>query len=387
MMLALIVPAVILLVACAFTGGMLIFAVKARNRIKLIEAAPLCKADQLITGLAKMRGTIVALDKEDLLVSPMTKTRCVFYKFVVEEQRTRTVTRREGNRTVTRQETYWHPIITDVQTVPTAVQDKSGEALVDLKEAELTLKAMRANSGTFKSVPADLERTLQKRYGISSKGLIFNKNMRYTEAVIEQGAKVFVVGDCKVKRGGTASFYKGSSPLLVTDKNEEDLVRHYKTRLMGFTIGAIVAPLIIGGIAAFVGYMMHKNQAPPPPKQNAQQQPAPQGPQNPQNPPANVDKITPLLAQLQDPDFKKRAEAARKLADLPVDPERREDVAEALNPLLDETRTDDEKNSAITAVKKWGTQANKAALEKLMNSPKGQKQKNAAKEALDKLPK
>ncbi len=311
---AIIVPAVLILVGLAVCGGLLFFSIRARNRIRLIQAAPLCKADQLITGLAKLRGTIVPLDDEDLLKSPLTKTYCVYFRFVVEEQRTRTVSSMQGNRSVTRTETYWHPIVTDVQTVPTAVKDKTGEALLDLTEAELTLKAMRATSGTFKTLSADLERMLQKRYGVSSKGLIFNKSMRYTESVIEPDTKVFVVGDCKVKKSGTASFWKKDNPLLVTDKNEEELVGHYKKRFIGFMIGAIVAPLFFFVIAGFVGMMIYKTTKHVP----GPQRPGPQQP-GPQQAPGNVDKITPLLVQLNDANQRKRGDAARQLADLPVD--------------------------------------------------------------------
>ncbi|HEX5272513.1 MAG TPA: GIDE domain-containing protein, partial [Gemmataceae bacterium] len=242
------------------------FAVKARNRLKLIEAAPLCKADQLITGLAKMKGKIVALDEDDLLTSPMTKTACVYYRFLVEEERTRTVTSYQNGRSVTRTERYWHTVIDDIQAVPSAVQDKTGEALVDLRAAELTLEAMRATSGTWNSVPANLERTLQKRYGVSTKGLIFNKNMRYTESVIEPDTKVFVVGDCKVGKSGSTKFYKGDNPLLVTDKNEEELVGHYKKRLYGFGLSAIVLPGIMVVIAGIVGFMIWKQEHPQPVK-------------------------------------------------------------------------------------------------------------------------
>jgi len=261
---AFIVPGVIALFALIATAGLTFAMIKARNRIRLIQAAPLCSADQLITGLAKMKGKIMALDKDDLLISPMTGTRCVFYKFVVEEQRTRTVVRTETDargrsRQVRRTETYWHPIITDVQTVPTSVRDKTGEALLDLTVAELTLTAMQAKSGTFNSVPKELERTLQRRYGVSTKGLIFNKNMRYTEAVIEQGAKVFVVGDCKIRKNGTASFHKGDNPLLVTDRSEDELVSIYKKRFIGFMVGAFVAPALLFGVAAFAAYMLSKH--------------------------------------------------------------------------------------------------------------------------------
>src|SRR6478672_11960108 len=118
MLLALIVPAVIVLFAFAGTGVLTFFMIKARNRIKLIEAAPLCKADRLITGLAKLRGKIVALDQEDLLTSPMSRTACVYFRFLVEEQRSRTVTSYQNGRNVTRTERYWHTVVDDVQAVP-----------------------------------------------------------------------------------------------------------------------------------------------------------------------------------------------------------------------------------------------------------------------------
>jgi hypothetical protein len=275
MMLALIVPAVIVLIAFAGTGALTFFMIKARNRIKLIAAAPLCKADQLITGLAKMRGKIVALDREDLLTSPMSKTVCVFFRFLVQEERSRTVTSYQNGRNVTRTERYWHTVVDDIQAVPAAVQDKTGEALVDLKVAELTLQAMQARSGTFNSLPADMERMLQRRYGVSGKGLIFNKNMRYTESVVEEGAKVFVVGDCKVRKNGSASFFRGDNPLLVTDRNEDELVGHYKRRFVGFLIGAVVLPLALFILAGFVGYMIMKNMKDAHPPKKAQVTPSP----------------------------------------------------------------------------------------------------------------
>src|SRR6202011_5749023 len=97
---------VILLIGGAITALLVYLTIRFRNRLKLIEAAPLCTADQLRTGLAKMRGKIISLvDEDDMLISPLTQTLCVYYRFVVEEQRTRTVSTGRGVRT----ETYWHP--------------------------------------------------------------------------------------------------------------------------------------------------------------------------------------------------------------------------------------------------------------------------------------
>lgn len=277
MALALIIPGVIFLVGAGITAALIVGFVKARNRMKLIEAAPMCKAEELITGMAKMRGKIMAIDEDDLLVSPLTQTTCVYYKFVVEEQRTRTV--RSGN--TVRTETYWHPVITDIQAVPSTVRDKTGDAVVDLKEAEIVLsQGQQLRSGTFNNAPAGLERRLNKLYGFSSKGLIFNKALRYSEMVIEEGVKVFVVGEVKVRKNGTASFLKGDHPLLVTDKNEEELISHYKKRFIGFMIGAILVPVLFLGIAGFVGYMIYSHEKPNNPPRNNQPNPPP-GPQNP----------------------------------------------------------------------------------------------------------
>jgi hypothetical protein len=359
-MLALIVPGIVSLIALGAAAGLIYGAVRARNRLKLIEAAPLCKADQLITGLAKMRGKIVALDEEELLRSPMTRTVCVYYRFIVQEQRTRTVTSYQNGRSVTRTETYWHTLVDDVQAAPSAVQDKTGEALVDLTEAELTLKAMQATSGTFKNVPESLERTLRRKYGVSGKGLIFNKNMRYTESVIKQGAKVFVVGDCKVRKSGTASFYKGDNPLLVTDKNEEELVGHYKTRFIGFLIAAIVVPLILVGIAGAIGFFIYKNEHPANAPQNKQQAQQNQQP---------ADEIAQRLTEMRDNDKWVRVRAADALSRGQVPAQRRDEVAQAANPLLLDPDKD-VRDAGFRLLKSHGTKKqNEATLKQLAASP------------------
>src|SRR5262249_40302331 len=89
-----------------------------------------------------------------------------------------------------------------------------------------------------------------------------NKSMRYTETVVEQDAKVFVVGDCKVRKSGTPKFYKGDNPLLVTDKNEEELIGHYKRRSTWFLVGAIAVPLGLFGIPGCARAMIWRAQAP-----------------------------------------------------------------------------------------------------------------------------
>ena len=257
--LAIVVAGAIALVGLGFAVGLMVGLVRARHRIRFIEAARECQGGQLIAGLAKMRGEIRAVNGADLLVSPMTQVPGVYYKFVVEQESTRNDSTDQSMRT----ETDWHTVITDEQAVPAAVRDETGDALVDLKGAEVVLsQGQQLKSGTFNNMPAELEGRLNTLYGFSSKGFIFNKSLRYTEQVIEEGVKVLVVGEVKVHQSGTAVFIKGDHPLLVTDKSEDELVSHYKKEGIAFLIAALLFPLVLLGIAGVAGYLIYTHREP-----------------------------------------------------------------------------------------------------------------------------
>jgi hypothetical protein len=261
--LAIVVAGAIALVGLGFAVGLMVGLVRARHRIRFIEAARECQGGQLIAGLAKMRGEIRAVNGADLLASPMTQAPCVYYKFVVEQERTRNDRTDRSMGT----ETDWQTVLTDEQAVPAAVRDETGDALVDLKGAEVVLSpGQQLKSGTFNNTPAELEGRLSTRYGFSGKGFIFNKSLRYTEQVIEEGVRVLVVGEVKVPQSGTAVFIKGDHPLLVTDKGEDELVRHYKKEGIVFLIAALVVPLVLLGIAGVVGYLIYTHMEPAAPK-------------------------------------------------------------------------------------------------------------------------
>ncbi len=391
---------IILLFGGVITAILIYLTIKFRNRLKLIESAPLCTADQLRTGLAKMRGKIVSLvDEDEMLISPLTQTLCVYYKFVVSEQRTRTVSHGRGYRT----ETYWHPVITDIQAVQSAVKDKTGEAVVDLKVAEITLtQSCQAKTGLFSSAPKGLERRLQQLYGFSTKGLIFNKNLQYSEMVIEEGVKVFVVGDVKARKDGSSSFRKGENPLLVTDKNEQELVSHFKWRYTAALIGAIVVPLLFLGCAGFVGVVVggsiggsklaaqamdQKMQDAEKQMQKAQEDAMKQGPgPNPFQPgPQQKDEITRLIDDIKNPGNDKYApsRAVDQLNNRAVDPTRKEEVAQALNLLL---LNNDQilRDAGFRGLAKWGTKGNVSTLQQLQTTGDAATKKKA-KDAIDAL--
>jgi hypothetical protein len=102
-------------------------AIMANNRFRIITAM-LRKDNQFIIDMATLRATVVALDEDDFLTRPMSGTRNVSL-IVVGKKRPSIIIRRGGNRIMTRQETYWCPIIIDVPVVPAAVPDKTERTL------------------------------------------------------------------------------------------------------------------------------------------------------------------------------------------------------------------------------------------------------------------
>ncbi len=215
--------------------------VRARARLRLIEETPYSRVEELQHGVSKVKGHVAA--QRPLLQSPMSGQPCVYFHFLVEEQRTRTT--RNGNHTSTT--TYWAKVIDDEQAIPVALGDETGQVGLDLGNAEVVLNdAEHRSSGTFNSAPKRLERALNDRYGRSSKGWIFNKTMRYTESLLEDGAWVTVVGDVQGGRSGSLRFSAGDNPLIVSDKSGKNLLRHFRNRSRNYKIGFIVLSILAG---------------------------------------------------------------------------------------------------------------------------------------------
>ncbi len=251
-----------------------------KTKAKAIEATPQASIDKLDEGYWKTCGRAVSL--ENPLVSPMTSTKCLFYHFKVEELKSSTDTTtthgRRGSSTQTRTTTYWETVVSDRQAVKCAVKDETGSARVDMLDADTELlPSAHGNSGTFNSCPEELKNTLRQRYAYSTKGMMLNKQLRYTEMVIEEGNELFVIGDVK-KSAGEAEFVRGSQPFIVTNQSEAQLLRQYQGRATVCLIGAVVAPIILG-LFALVPFLLIKSpQASNDPKKAA---PAPAGPKKP----------------------------------------------------------------------------------------------------------
>lgn len=104
--------------------------------------------------------------------------------------------------------------------------------------------------GWARGAPPALERMLKERYGRSTKRwFFFKKTMRFAETVIEEGDVLFVAGDVKPTPGGNWQFAKGRWAFLVTDEQEDALLRSYSRWAIGgwalVAGGLVVAGLLL----------------------------------------------------------------------------------------------------------------------------------------------
>jgi hypothetical protein len=220
---------------------------KFKKNIDTIAATPHSSVGQLQAGLAKSRGKAVALDKP--LVSPLTQTECVFYHFKVEELRTSTSsgTTQRVSKTKPQMTSAWVPVINDRQAVPCGLQDETGVAHVDLLGAEMVLSTGKPKeSNFFNSCPPDLQETLKRRYDFSTKGLLLSKSLRFTEMLIRPGDRLLVVGDVESNPGEPATFVKRDRSFIVSDQEEEQVVRHFRRHVIGaYVVMGLVAAITL----------------------------------------------------------------------------------------------------------------------------------------------
>lgn len=330
------------------------------------------KVEELRPGPAKVKGRVVA--REELLNSPMGDRPCVYYRFVVDERQK--ITRGSRNSLPTMA---WVTVVDDVQSIDVTLEDGTGAADIDLREAEVVGKAAEKTSSVLEDPPERLKALLRNRYGRSTKGLLFNKTMSFTETVLADGAKVVVVGTVEEGRGGRLEFRRGKLPLVISDKGKKGVSAPYRRKALYCWLGAgfllvptAVLAFMAGALASQFAANADQNTAPPP----AQNAPPPAGagprPQgalpNPPVPQANVPLVDQLLAELQAPDVEKRKTAAERMGGVPVDEEHRPAVKRQLEALLGEMdpRT---AGAALKALQTWGDAGTVALLQRLFDTP------------------
>ncbi len=118
----------------------------------------------------------------DHLAGPLTGRPCVYYIAIVEEQRS------------TGRSSYWRTVATETRGVPFMIEDGTGRAIVDPNGAQVALDFDgNSKSGTFNKADP-IQEAFLARHGQKSEGWVFNKTLRYREAMIEIGEKISILG-------------------------------------------------------------------------------------------------------------------------------------------------------------------------------------------------
>jgi len=169
------------------------------RRIKrALRAAPTVSIARLAEGdLARIIGKAKVLD--DQLVAPLTGRACVLYIARVQQE--------DGDGD-------WRTVIEEEHCVPFVVDDGTGRAIVDARGGDLAIDFdAHSSSGTFHD-PDEREAAFLAKHGHSSRGLVFNKGLRYREAAIELGETIAVLGAGSREPDPTAApgGYRDSQP-------------------------------------------------------------------------------------------------------------------------------------------------------------------------------
>jgi hypothetical protein len=165
---------------------------------------------------------------------------CVHYCFHVQQRRS---SRNSKGHTTHR----WVTYIKDEKTLPFLVQDETGQTVVDTSKIKFLIDKDRfSRSGLMDDADTDLQQLLETRYSKKTKGLIFNKTLRYTESALELDEEVYVFGDAS-RLGDSWVLRDGEMPLIVTDKGGAAVEKSFTVKIIVFGVLTLIFAAVGSG--------------------------------------------------------------------------------------------------------------------------------------------
>lgn len=212
---------------------------------RLILDTPTSRCGGAQAGLIELKGQARA-EGEAVLTSPLTNQRCVYYRVHVEEYV------RRGNKS------RWTTRVSDVQTVPTVLDDGSGRAKVDLTKASLELRPDRhEKQSAFEGLAPEVKAFIESKYQLSTKGILLNRPLRVTETALALNDDVYLLGRAEW-RGKDLHVVPFEKVFVISDKPEEEVAAASRNSFLGLTALAVfffgmLAVFSIGPIRAWLG--------------------------------------------------------------------------------------------------------------------------------------
>jgi len=233
------------------------FALRTGRRQRLVASLPTSKTTGVFMGLVEVRGTAEA---EQPLVSRLTESRCVWYRWQVEESWSRRVTETDTDgagetRTRTRTESGWTTVAEGGEEAPFYLRDDCGAIRIQPAGAKIEPQTVVSRT----CGPTDT-----MYYGKGPPGGVSNSDhrRRFVERAIPLHAPLFVAGHAREREDVVAAEIAAdrSAPLfLISTRSEQQVSRGLllSFRLLG-ALGLVLA------VAGFVVRDLAMNREPAP---------------------------------------------------------------------------------------------------------------------------
>ncbi len=209
---------IVLIIVAILIFAFLIYFFSPKNIIlRRLKELPHSKIGSLQNNkFAKVEG--IAKNIEDPLIAPLSKRKCVFYKFQIEKKV------RRGKSS------HWQTII-DEEHIQDFFIEQAGERVVVLPTKnpknyyDYLVSDTKTSSGTFND-PTPEFRKLLKFYSIETENLFgFNKKLRYSEAIVEVGERITIAGFVKwIKLDNPIVDYNYSSVASIIAKGKKKIL-------------------------------------------------------------------------------------------------------------------------------------------------------------------
>ena len=214
---------------------------RACKRRRLIDNLPTSKTQGVFIGLVEIKGTV---ECEQPLTSYLSEIPCVYYSYNIEESWSRLVEVEEddgkgGTRTVTRRESGWTTVASEIQSTPFYVQDDTGHLLVRPDGARIEALGVFSESCTPLC-------PLYYGKGPAMPVIDSDQLRRFTETAIPLQAPLFIVGQARERKDIVAPEIAAdpqASDFLISVRSQEQVSSGLGWQLfLFFLLGAVVAP-------------------------------------------------------------------------------------------------------------------------------------------------
>ena len=204
-------------VAAFFASFQIKLLLQAKKRADLIRETPTTPVGKLREGYYEAKGVVAEIEETDLLVSPLTKKKCVYYNLELLKL--------QSAHTGSSRVQAWSHIIDDSDFIVFTLTDDTGDIYVDVGGAEMNLKPDKElkSGGAWTDPPAELEEYLKTR-NMTAKCLSGSLNYICRETVLEPQDKLYVLGSVIRDDDKELTFFQSDELYYISDTDENSLL-------------------------------------------------------------------------------------------------------------------------------------------------------------------